>query len=402
MGRDPRGLRPPQRRLRPPSASRLRELLTREQYRRAEASILNAHYTDPAVVAAIWDALRHAGFCGGRVLEPGCGSGTFIGHAPDDAVMVGVENDPITAAIAAALYPSAQVRHEGFETTRVPEDSFAAAIGNVPFGRFALHDPAHNPRRHSIHNHFIVKSLALTAPGGYVAVLTSRYTMDSRHRCCAARHRRARRPDRCAAAARRRRSAGSPAPKSSPTCWSCAAATDRRSTSAPSDPVAGHRRASPSTASTPRHGRRRSPSTPTSTNNPHHVLGTTELGHGLHGSPNLVVDGATGPTWPPRSATGCSAMIDGRRGARARASPPRADDLTVVPATAFDPGLITAADQGDRPPLYTLRYNAETRSIEYWAGPQLGAEQDSQDAGRGDPGTDRAARCRQRLIVVPA
>ena len=93
--------------------------------------------------------------------------------------MVGVEIDPITAGVAAALYPSAQIRTKAFETTRVPENSFAAAVGNVPFGRYVVHDPAHNAARHSIHNHFILKSLALTAPGGYVAVLTSRYTLDS-------------------------------------------------------------------------------------------------------------------------------------------------------------------------------------------------------------------------------
>lgn len=124
---------------------RLRELLTREQYRQAEASILNAHYTDPAIVAVIWQALARAGFSGGRVLEPGCGSGTFIGHAPDSAVMAGVENDALTAAIAAALYPSAQIRNEGFETTRVPENSFTATVGNVPFGRYVIADPSHNP-----------------------------------------------------------------------------------------------------------------------------------------------------------------------------------------------------------------------------------------------------------------
>jgi hypothetical protein len=90
--------------------------------------------------------------------------------------MVGVESDPITAGIAAALYPSAQIRNEGFETTRVPENSFAATVGNVPFGRYVLHDPA----GHTIHNHCICKSLALTAPGGYyLAVLTSRYTLDA-------------------------------------------------------------------------------------------------------------------------------------------------------------------------------------------------------------------------------
>ncbi|ORA60885.1 hypothetical protein [Mycobacteroides franklinii] len=157
----------------------LQDLLSAAEYRRAEASILNAHYTDPALASVIWESLERAGFSGGRVLEPGCGSGTFIAHAPESAVMVGVELDPMTAEIASALYPSAQIRNEGFETTRVPQDSFAAVVGNVPFGDFALHDPAHNPDRHSIHNHFIIKSLALTAPGGYVAVLTSRYTMDA-------------------------------------------------------------------------------------------------------------------------------------------------------------------------------------------------------------------------------
>jgi hypothetical protein len=142
-------------------------LLTPEQYRRAQASILNAHYTDPAVVSVIWDALGAAGFSGGRVLEPGCGSGTFIGHAPQGTDMVGVEADDVTASITALLYPSAQVRHEGFEATRVPDGSFTAAVGNVPFGRYALTDPLHNPRRHSIHNHCILKSLSLVAPGGW-------------------------------------------------------------------------------------------------------------------------------------------------------------------------------------------------------------------------------------------
>jgi len=157
----------------------LRGVLSEQEYRRAEANTLNAHYTDPEIAAALWDALQTAGFTGGRVLEPGCGSGTFLGLAPPEARMVGVELDPITAKISAYLYPSAQVRNEGFEATRVPENSFTATIGNVPFGGFAVHDPAHNPARHSIHNHFILKSLALTAPGGYVAVISSHFTMDS-------------------------------------------------------------------------------------------------------------------------------------------------------------------------------------------------------------------------------
>lgn len=107
------------------------------------------------------------------MLEPGSGAGTFIGSAPPAATVVGVELDPITAKISAYLYPSAQIRNEGFEQKMVPENSFTATIGNVPFGGFALHDPAHNRARHRIHNHFILKSLALTAPGGNVAAISS-------------------------------------------------------------------------------------------------------------------------------------------------------------------------------------------------------------------------------------
>jgi len=157
----------------------LRGLLTEAQYRAASANTLNAHYTDPAIVAALWHSVEQAGFTGGRVLEPGCGVGTFIGLAPPAATMVGVELDPITARISAHLYPSAQIRQEGFEKTRVPENSFTATVGNVPFGAFALHDPAHNPANHNIHNHFLLKSVALTAPGGYVTAISSHFTLDA-------------------------------------------------------------------------------------------------------------------------------------------------------------------------------------------------------------------------------
>ena len=126
----------------------LRSVLSEAEYRSARANTLNAHYTDPEIAAALWQALRDAGFSGGRVLEPGCGVGTFLGLAPASATMVGVELDPITARISAHLYPSAQIRQEGFEKTRVPENSFTATVGNVPFGGFALHDPAHNPDNH--------------------------------------------------------------------------------------------------------------------------------------------------------------------------------------------------------------------------------------------------------------
>ncbi|WP_328814196.1 helicase [Rhodococcus sp. NBC_00297] len=159
----------------------IRDLLDDTAWGQAQRTILNAHYTDPAIAAAMWNATIRAGFSGGRVLEPGCGAGTFIAHAPASAQMVGVELDATTASIAAALSPSAQIRAEGFEKTSVPQGSFTAAIGNVPFGDYRLYDPVHNQAKHSIHNHFIVKSLALTAPGGYVTVLTSRYTLDAQN-----------------------------------------------------------------------------------------------------------------------------------------------------------------------------------------------------------------------------
>ena len=121
------------------------------------------------------------GFDGGRVLEPGAGAGTFIGMAPDGAEMVGVELDPTTAAIAAALYPDATIRTESFADTPYRAGHFDAAVGNVPFADVRLHDPRHNRGGHSLHNHFIIKSLALTRPGGIVAVLTSRYTLDAQN-----------------------------------------------------------------------------------------------------------------------------------------------------------------------------------------------------------------------------
>lgn len=162
-----------------PEREQLRGLLDVDGYRQARGSTLNAHYTDPAIAAAMWSALARAGFDGGLVLEPGCGSGNFIGLAPDAAQMVGVEVDPTTAQIAHLLYPDAQIRMEGFETTRVPSGSFAATVGNVPFGGFSVHDPVHNAAGHRIHNHFILKAIDLTAPGGYVAVITSAGTMDA-------------------------------------------------------------------------------------------------------------------------------------------------------------------------------------------------------------------------------
>jgi len=159
----------------------LAALLSSDDLAAARRNTINAHYTDAALVKVIWDGARKLSFERGQVLEPGCGSGNFIGFAPEGAQVTGVELDPVTAGIAAALYPQAQILAESFADTRDADGSYDLVIGNVPFGQAVLHDRRHNASRHSIHNHFIVKSLHLTRPGGLVMVLTSRYTMDARN-----------------------------------------------------------------------------------------------------------------------------------------------------------------------------------------------------------------------------
>lgn len=161
-----------------PLRDQLRDLLSEDEWKYARSGVMNAHYTHPAYVSTIWNALEANGVVQGQVLEPGCGSGTFIGLAPDGVQMTGVELDPTTASVAKYLYPNAQIRNEGYETTPTTH-LYDAAVGNVPFGDVKLFDPANNPGNHSIHNHFIIKALAQTKPGGYVSVLTSRYTMDA-------------------------------------------------------------------------------------------------------------------------------------------------------------------------------------------------------------------------------
>lgn len=159
----------------------LAALLTPAELAAAARNTLNAHYTGAELVQAIWAGVQQLGFTGGRVLEPGCGSGNFIGFAPDGVQVTGVELEPVTARIAALLYPDAQILCESFAGTRAPESSFDLAIGNVPFGAIRLNDRRHNRGGHTIHGHFVIKALWLTRPGGLVAVLTSRYTMDARN-----------------------------------------------------------------------------------------------------------------------------------------------------------------------------------------------------------------------------
>jgi N12 class adenine-specific DNA methylase len=160
--------------------AQLQEVLSEREYAAASRTTTNAYYTDAALVKEIWAAVDRLGFTGGEVLEPGSGAGTFIGFAPDNARMTGVELDPLTAAISRGIYPDATIRSESFADTPIKSSSFDLAVGNVPFSKNALYDKTHNAdSRHSMHNHFILKSLAAVKAGGYVAVLTSSFTMDA-------------------------------------------------------------------------------------------------------------------------------------------------------------------------------------------------------------------------------
>lgn len=162
----------------------LRQLLgTEENWSQARRTTLNAHYTSVPVVQEMWRAVEALGATGDlRVLEPGCGSGNFIGFAPDHSEVTGIELDRTTAAIAAHLYGArATIEATAFEDLRVAEGTFDVVIGNVPFAKITPHDPVHNRGRHALHNYFLIKSLHLTRPGGLVVALTSRYTMDARN-----------------------------------------------------------------------------------------------------------------------------------------------------------------------------------------------------------------------------
>ena len=157
----------------------LHQLLSDKEWRSASRATLNAHFTDAAFVQAMWSAAARLGFDGGSVLEPGCGSGNFLAFAPRTAHLIGVEWDAVTAAIAERLYPSAVVLNESFAETRISKDSLDLVVGNVPFADVVLNDPDGNPGRHSIHNHFLIKSVSGLRPGGMALLLTSRYTLDS-------------------------------------------------------------------------------------------------------------------------------------------------------------------------------------------------------------------------------
>ena len=162
--------------------SELKGLLTPEEYAAARVSTLNAHYTSPTVIRAIYDAVEQMGFKTGNILEPSCGVGNFFGMLPESmqgSRLYGVELDSITGRIAQKLYPEATITVAGFETTS-QRDFYDLAVGNVPFGNYKVNDKAYNNLGFSIHNYFFAKALDQVRPGGVVAFVTSRYTLDSK------------------------------------------------------------------------------------------------------------------------------------------------------------------------------------------------------------------------------
>ena len=160
----------------------LKGLLSEDEYAAARSSTLNAHYTSPVVIRSIYDAVEKVGFQSGNILEPSMGVGNFFGMLPDsmaDSRLYGVELDSITGRIAKKLYPQADITVAGFETTD-RRDFYDLAVGNVPFGNYKVNDKAYNKLNFSIHNYFFAKAIDQVRPGGVVAFVTSRYTLDSK------------------------------------------------------------------------------------------------------------------------------------------------------------------------------------------------------------------------------
>jgi len=159
-------------------------LLTEEEYASARASTLNAHYTSPVVIKAIYKAVENMGFRTGNILEPSCGIGNFFGLVPESMAgsrLYGVELDSLTGRIARQLYQSADIAVQGYETTRFPDSIFDLAIGNVPFGNYKVSDKQYDKLNFAIHDYFFAKTLDKVRPGGVVAFLTSSFTMDKQN-----------------------------------------------------------------------------------------------------------------------------------------------------------------------------------------------------------------------------
>ncbi len=160
----------------------LKGLLSEDEYTAARSSTLNAHYTSPVVIRSIYEAVEKMGFRSGNILEPSMGVGNFFGMLPDsmaDSRLYGVELDSITGRIAKKLYPQADITVAGFETTD-RRDFYDLAVGNVPFGQYKVNDKAYNKLGFSIHNYFFAKTIDQIRPGGAIAFVTSRFTMDSK------------------------------------------------------------------------------------------------------------------------------------------------------------------------------------------------------------------------------
>ncbi len=160
----------------------LSEFLSDEEHRSARATTLNAHYTPPTVISAMYQAVERFGFKGGRVLEPACGIGHFVGLMPEDmlrrSTVTAIEIDPLTARIARALYPDTDIRAQPFEQTKLADGFYDLAISNVPFGDYTVHDPRWNSYKLQIHDYFFAAALEKVRPGGLVMFITSRGTMD--------------------------------------------------------------------------------------------------------------------------------------------------------------------------------------------------------------------------------
>ena len=160
----------------------LKGLLSETEYAAARESTLNAHFTSPVVIRAIYDAVERMGFHGGNILEPSMGVGNFFGMLPEsmaDSRLYGVELDSITGRIAKMLYPQADITVAGFETTD-RRDFYDLAVGNVPFGQYKVNDKAYNKLGFSVHNYFFAKAIDQVRPGGIIAFVTSRFTLDSK------------------------------------------------------------------------------------------------------------------------------------------------------------------------------------------------------------------------------
>lgn len=342
----------------------LLEILGEKGFAQARETTLNAHYTDPAVVAELWRAVQRAGMPDNALLlEPGCGSGHFVGTAPAGVNMVGVEIEPISAQIAHHLYPSQQIRNHGFERNFADNDTFSGAIGNVPFSKHGVPDPIHNAAGLSLHNQFIVKSIALTAPGGYVAVVTSAYTSDSRR-----------------ADARKTitENADLVGAVRLPT-----GAFDRQAKTAVVTDVLIFRKREPGQSPSPETAQWAAPAKQVAlrmkgrgedspqvemyglneyfAERPEHVLGTLALGHGANGAQNLIVEPNTAAALAEQIRRQLDPVIDQAVQRGLGFAPPPAASITALTT----PGLLTGADlESDTVEAGVMRYDEVTGAFE--------------------------------------